>query len=106
MLSDGSFPNGLWEIAVTPAPLLSFAVMLTVPLVGGVTLLLARLSQGSGLQATAQRIFLLAILAVAAATMTSAWLGAGDWPVLGGTLGLMVVGATFDGGRRSAAELF
>ena len=74
-------------------------------ILGLASVALTRVSEGSSVQHLAQRVFYLAMLAVATTTLLVAAAGHPWWPMCGMTFGVMVVGATLDTQPNLEAEV-
>jgi hypothetical protein len=76
-------PSAIWIIAV-------------VQVLGLASAWLARLSEGSRRQTSCQWLFFACLMLVGAATIVALHFGPGFWLTAGGTLSVMVLGATCD----------
>jgi hypothetical protein len=73
--------------------------------VGVLSVVAARLTEGSWAVVLFQRMFFISLLAVGLTAVLSVAAGTGHWLACGATLGVMSIGATLDcsSGRRSPA---
>jgi len=89
-------------LGLTPAALL----LVTIPLVGLFSVLLARSGEGSRRQGSYYRLFFASLAGVGAVTLLAVNLfSAGGWLFSGATLGLMVVVAVYDPGKEQRAAI-
>jgi hypothetical protein len=85
---------------------LIFGIVVIIQVVGAISVVGARLSARDRVKGLFQRAFFGCLIAVGAATMVAIACGNGTWLPSAATLGVMAVGATYDGGSRRHGHAF